>query len=273
MGTEGGHGRAIDTSIPSAARMYDWLLGGELNFEADRKACEDLLRIAPSSRELALNNRWFLERVVGFLARERGITQFIDHGSGLPTRPNVHQIAQGIHPENARVAYIDIDPIVIAHGRTSLDVNSGTRFIEASMTDTDRIVEQSSSGGFIDFSRPVAALFVSVIHCLKDSEKPGEMIRRMRDRLAPGSYMVICQLVSDDKKVRDEVTKLMEQGTGDQWGRVREKRDVRRYFDGLTVLEPYLVDVTHWRPDNELRLRRAQQTHEWVEFGGVARIP
>ncbi|RGD59467.1 SAM-dependent methyltransferase [Kitasatospora xanthocidica] len=251
--------------------MYDWLLGGELNFEADRKACEDLLRIAPSSRELALNNRWFLQRVVRFLAEERGITQFLDHGSGLPTRPNVHQVAQEVH-ENARVAYIDIDPIVIAHGRTSLDVNSGTRFIEASMTDTERIVEQASRGGFIDFSRPVAALYVSVIHCLKDSEQPGEMIRRMRERLAPGSYVVVCQLVSDDEKVREDVTKLMRDGTGDQWGRVREKGDVRRYFDGLTVLPPYLVDVTHWRPDSELRLRRAQRTHEWVEFGGVARI-
>ncbi|MFD4394185.1 SAM-dependent methyltransferase [Kitasatospora sp. NPDC058478] len=273
MDTEDGHAHAINTSIPSAARMYDWLLGGELNFEADRKACQDLLKIAPSSRELALNNRWFLERVVRFLARERGITQFLDHGSGLPTRPNVHQIAQDIHPQDARVAYIDIDPIVIAHGRTSLDVNSGTRFIEASMTDTERIIEQASNGGFIDFSQPVAALYVSVIHCLKDRERPEEMIRRMRDRLAPGSYMVICQLVSDDETVRDEVTKLMKHGTDDQWGRVREKLDVRRYFDGLTVLDPYLVDVTHWRPDNELRQRRAQQTHEWVEFGGVARVP
>ncbi|MEU3566813.1 SAM-dependent methyltransferase [Kitasatospora sp. NPDC036755] len=270
MGTEGGHQHAIDTSIPSAARMYDWLLGGELNFEADRKACEDLLKIAPSSRELALNNRWFLERVVRFLARERGITQFLDHGSGLPTRPNVHQVAQEVRADS-RVAYIDIDPIVIAHGRTSLDVNSGTRFIEASMTDTGRIIEQASKGRFIDFSQPVAALWVSVIHCLKDAEEPEAMIRRMREHLAPGSYLVICQLVSDDKQVRKAVTDLMDQGTGGHWGRVREKRDVRRYFSGLAVLPPYLVDVTHWRPDSELR--RPQATHEWIEFGGVARIP
>ncbi|MFJ6618099.1 SAM-dependent methyltransferase [Kitasatospora sp. NPDC091335] len=269
MGTEGGHGHAIDTSIPSAARMYDWLLGGELNFEADRKACEDLLKIAPSSRELALNNRWFLERVVRFLARERGITQFVDHGSGLPTRPNVHQVAQEVH-QGARVAYIDIDPIVIAHGRTSLEVNSGTRFIEASMTDTGRIVEQASKGGFIDFGRPVAALYVSVIHCLKDREEPAAMIRRMREHLAPGSYLVICQLVSDEERVRREVTELMDQGTDGHWGRVREKHDVRRYFDGLSVLAPYLGDVTHWRPDSDLR--RPQKSLEWVEFGGVARV-
>ncbi|MFI2613075.1 SAM-dependent methyltransferase [Kitasatospora sp. NPDC018619] len=271
MGTEGWRERAIDTSVPSAARMYDFLLGGEMNFEADRKACEDLLEIAPSSRELALNNRWFLERVVRFLARECGVTQFLDHGSGLPTRPNVHQVAQEVH-QDARVAYIDIDPIVIAHGRTSLDVNNGTRFIEASMTDTSRIVEEASKGGFIDFSRPVAALWVSVIHCLKDAEEPAAMIERMREHLARGSYLVICQLVSDDERVRREVTELMARGTGGNWGRVREKRDVRRYFDGLTVLDPYLVDVTRWRPDSDLRRRQAQRTHEWIEFGGVARV-
>ncbi|MFG2693189.1 SAM-dependent methyltransferase [Kitasatospora sp. NPDC048407] len=269
MGSENGQSSAIDTSRPSAARMYDWLLGGELNFEADREACEKLLAIAPSSRDLALNNRWFLERVVRFLARECGIRQFIDHGSGLPTRPNVHQVAQDVH-RDARVTYIDIDPVVIAHGRTSLDVNDGTRFIEANMTDTDRIVEEASRGGFIDFGRPVAALYVSVIHCLKDDEDPAAMIRRMREHLAPGSYLVICQLVSDDERVRDEVTGLMNRDTGGRWGRVREKHDVRRYFDGLSVLDPYLVDVTDWRPDSDLR--RPQQTHEWLEFGGVARV-
>ncbi|WP_369184176.1 SAM-dependent methyltransferase [Streptomyces sp. Y1] len=269
MGTEGGHAHAINTSVPSAARMYDWLLGGELNFEVDREACEKLLTIAPSSRDLAVNNRWFLERVVRFLASECGITQYLDHGSGLPTRPNVHEIAQSVH-EEARVAYIDIDPIVIAHGRTSLDVNDRTRFIEASMTDTDLVVEQAAKDGFIDFGKPVAALYVSVIHCLKDAEKPGEMIQRMRARLARGSYMVICQLVSDDERVRDEVTKLMDQGTGGHWGRVRQKRDVRGYFAGLSVLPPYLADVTHWRPDD--LHRRPQQTHEWLEFGGVARV-
>ncbi|MFF2657669.1 SAM-dependent methyltransferase [Kitasatospora sp. NPDC058032] len=269
MGADNGHAHAINTSLPSAARMYDWLLGGELNFEADRAACEELLAIAPSSRDLALNNRWFLERVVRFLARECGITQFLDHGSGLPTRPNVHQVAQEVHP-GARVAYIDNDPIVIAHGRTSLDVNDGTRFINADMTDTDRIIEESSRGGFIDFSRPVAALYVSVIHCLKDSDEPAAMIRRMREHLASGSYMVICQLVSDDERVRREVTELMIRGTEGHWGRVREKHDVRRYFEGLSVLEPYMVDVTNWRPDSDLR--RPQQTYEWLEFGGVARI-
>lgn len=249
--------------------MYDWLLGGSTNFDVDRLACEELLVTAPSSRELALNNRWFLERVVRFLARDCGIKQFLDHGSGLPTRPNVHQVAQEVH-RDARIAYIDNDPIVIAHGRTSLDVNAGTRFIEASMTETDHILDRAAEGGFINFDQPVAALFVSVIHCLKDSAHPEEMIRRLRARLASGSYLVICQLVSDDESVRRDVTELMDRGTQGRWGRVREKHEVRTYFDGLTVLPPYLVDVTNWRPDSELR--RPQKSHEWVEFGGVARI-
>ncbi|MER8188579.1 SAM-dependent methyltransferase [Kitasatospora sp. NPDC094015] len=271
MGSGYGHGpsHAIDTSIPSAARMYDLLLGGTLNFEADKLACEELLLTAPSIGDLAVNNRWFLQRVVRFLARECGIKQFLDHGSGLPTEPNVHQVAQEVWGD-ARVAYVDNDPIVIAYGRTSLDVNSGTRFIDANMTDTDRIIEEASAGGFIDFTRPVAALFVSVIHCLKDSEQPVEMIRRLREHLAPGSYLVICQLVSDDESVRHGVTELMRRGTEDHWGRVRERKDVRSLFDGLTVLHPYLVDVTHWRPDSELR--RPQKTHEVIEFGGVARV-
>ncbi|WP_308222394.1 SAM-dependent methyltransferase [Kitasatospora sp. A2-31] len=271
MGSRTGHGpsHAIDTSIPSAARMYDRLLGGTLNFEADRLACEELLRTAPSIGDLAVNNRWFLERVVRYLASECDIHQFIDHGSGLPTEPNVHQVAQEVHGD-ARVAYVDNDPIVIAYGRTSLDVNSGTRFIDASMTDTGKIFDEAGAGGFIDFTEPVAALFVSVIHCLKDSEQPQEMIRRVRDRLVPGSYLVICQLVSDDESVRRGITELMEHGTEDNWGRVRQKEDVRAYFDGMAVLDPYLCDVTHWRPDSELR--RPQKTHEVIEFGGVARV-
>lgn len=260
---------AIDVNTPSVARMYDWYLGGTDNFASDRKACQELLEIAPSTGALARNNRLFLQRVVRVLARDYGVRQFLDHGSGLPTQNNVHQVAQAVD-RSSRVVYIDNDPIVLAHGRTLLDENDETAFIEAEMTDTDGIFNHPDVDGFIDFDQPVAALFVSVLHCLPDSEQPGRVVRQVADRLAPGSFMVICQLVSDDAATRHAATDFMLRATGNKWGRVREKSEVREYFEGMELLRPYLVEVSTWRPDSEVAPR--QRTFEWEEYGGVARL-
>jgi len=260
----------IDVDVPSAARMYDWYLGGTDNFPADRTACEELLEIVPSTRELALNNRAFLRRVVRVLAAEYGVRQFLDHGSGLPTRDNVHQVAQGVDPAG-RVVYIDNDPIVLAHGRMLLEENDETAVVQADMTDTDAIFDHPEVRRLIRPDEPVAALFVSVLHCIPEAADPAAMIRRVADRLPSGSFMVICQLVSEHEHIRDEVSRFMAEATGGNWGRVRRESQVREYFDGMTILDPGLVEVSTWRPDSQVVPR--QQTAEWIEYGGLARIP
>ncbi|MET8184123.1 SAM-dependent methyltransferase [Streptomyces sp. NPDC005336] len=262
--------RHVDLSVPSAARMYDWLLGGSNNFEVDRYACKLLLEVAPTSREIALNNRWFLQRVVRVLADEHGIKQYIDFGSGLPTQRNVHQIAQEADPES-RVVYVDNDPVVLALGQSLLDENDNTAILPVDMTDTDTIFGHPDFTQLIDFTQPLAALFVSVLHCLPDSAGPTALVERVADKLVPGSFVVVCQLVSDDPKVRDEVTELMKTQTGGNWGRVREKADVEKIFKNLLVEEPGLVDVTDWRPDSEIQ--QHQGSVEWTEYGGLGKVP
>ncbi|MBM7166850.1 SAM-dependent methyltransferase [Streptomyces sp. G44] len=263
----------IDTSNASAARMYDWLLGGTENYEVDRVACQELLTIAPSTQQLARSNRDFLRRVVRFLAAEKRITQFLDHGSGLPTQDNVHEVAQRVRP-GAKVVYVDNDPMVLAHARTSLDDNENTMVVDYDMRRTHDI--RQATEGFLDWGEPMAALFVSVLHCLPDTDDerdPAAVIRAVTDQLVPGSYVVICQLVSDDAAVRDGVTRLMAKATHDNWGRVRETHEVRRYFDSLEIeTPPGLGDVIDWRPDSPPPPAHLRPT-DWVEWGGVGRVP
>ncbi|NJQ02662.1 SAM-dependent methyltransferase [Streptomyces zingiberis] len=262
--------QGIDVNVPSVARMYDFFLGGKDNYAADREASQELLKVAPSTRELALNNRDFLIRAVRKLAEEHGVRQFLDHGSGLPTQNNVHQIAQEVDP-SARVVYVDNDPIVLAHGRALLDENDNTAVIQADMRDTHGILGRPEVQRLINFDEPVAALFVSVLHCIPDSDDPAGLVRRVAERLAPGSFLVICHLVSEDQATRDFVTDFMNRSTQGNWGRVRQQHEVERFFDGLELLEPGLVEVSTWHPDSELTHR--QRTREWIEFGGVARVP
>ncbi|MGW3181603.1 SAM-dependent methyltransferase [Kitasatospora sp. NPDC001119] len=261
----------IDVSRPTAARMYDHLLGGRLNYPSDHAAVARLLEIAPSTKELALNNRAFLRRVVEVIARQYGIRQFIDHGSGLPTQDNVHQVAQRVH-RDCRVVYVDNDPMVLAYGRALLDENPRVAVVGADMTDTPAIFGHERFGDLIDLSKPTAALFVSVAHCLKDEDDPFGMIRRTVEALPAGSVIVVCQLVSQDPRIREDVTRLMLDGTGGRWGRVRTEAEVQAFFeiDRLDVEEPGLVNVTNWRPDRDVYPR--QRSDEWIEYGGLARI-
>ncbi|MGW5664854.1 SAM-dependent methyltransferase [Streptomyces sp. NPDC003758] len=262
---------SIDATVPTAARMYDYYLGGKDNYAADRAACEELDKVVPSTRALALNNRRFLQRVVRTLAQEYGIRQFLDHGSGLPTQDNVHQVAQRIDP-TSHVVYVDSDPMVLVHGRALLEQDERTVVIQADMRDTDTIFTHPETRRLIDFSQPVAVLFNSVMHCIPDSETDGPpaLVRRVAERLVPGSFMVMCQLVSEDAQVREFVTDFMDQATQGHWGRVRQEKDVAAWFDGMDILEPGLVEVSTWRPDSEVAPR--QLTQEWIEFGGVGRL-
>ncbi|MFR9794913.1 SAM-dependent methyltransferase [Streptomyces sp. MS06] len=262
----------IDANVPTAARMYDHYLGGKDNYAADRAACEELDKVVPSTRRLAVNNRRFLQRVVKTLVEDYGVRQFLDHGSGLPTQDNVHQVAQRIDP-TTHVVYVDNDPMVLVHGRALLEQDERTTVIHADLRETDTIFDHPETKRLIDFSQPVAVLFNSVFHCIPDDvdHGPSAVVRRVTERLAPGSYLLMCQLVSEDPEVRAFVTGFMDQATQGHWGRVREQKDVAEWFTGTEILEPGLVEVSTWRPDNEVAPR--QLTQEWIEFGGVARLP
>ncbi|MFE9390809.1 SAM-dependent methyltransferase [Streptomyces sp. NPDC006784] len=269
--TTGTGQHAVDINIPSVARMYDHYLGGKDNYAVDREAVAVLDEKVPRTRHLARNNRRFLQRVVRILVGEYGIRQFLDHGSGLPTQDNVHQVAQRAAP-GARAVYVDNDPIVLAHGRALLEENADTAVIQADLRDTDAIFDSPEVKRLIDLSRPVALLFVSVMHCIPDHSDPAAVVRRALERVPSGSFVVLNQLVSHDRETRDFVTGFMDRSTNGQWGRVREPHDVEAYFAGLDVLEPGLVEVNDWRPDSDLCARQLED-ETWFEFGGVARKP
>ena len=258
----------VDVGVPSVARMYDHYLGGKDNYAVDREAVAELDKVVPHTRPLAVNNRRFLKRVVRVLAEEYGVRQFLDHGSGLPTQDNVHQVAQAVDP-SCRVVYVDKDPIVLAHGRALLQENDLTCVLRADMRETDAILAHPEAARLLDLERPVAALFVSVLHCIPDSSDPAGLVRQVVERLPRGSYVVINQLVSEDAATREQVTDFMARSTGGNWGRVREPHEVERFFAGLQVLEPGLGKINDWRPVGDLAPR--ENYDEWYEFGGVAR--
>ncbi|MEU9097914.1 SAM-dependent methyltransferase [Streptomyces sp. NPDC048361] len=261
----------MDVSTPSVARMYDFLINGTDNYASDRAACQTLLEMAPSTRELALINRAFLVRSVRYLAQECGIRRFLDHGSGLPTRPNVHQVAQETQP-GAQVVYIDNDPLVHAHGRLMLaeDLKT-TAVIEADMRDVDGNFERPEVRRLMEDGEPVAALFVSVLHCIPDDDDPWQLVKDVADRLPDGSFLVVSQLTSDNAQLRDTVTEFMRQTTGGTWGRVRSTAEVGRYFDGLAPQKADApVEVSTWYPDTDIAPRQA--TQEWIEYGGVGKV-
>jgi S-adenosyl methyltransferase len=262
----------IDTRTARIARAYDYMLGGTDNYEVDRRAADALEDMMPGNYVLARNNRRYLERVVHYLAAECGIRQFIDNGSGLPTQNNVHQVAQKAAP-GSRVVYVDIDPVVLAHGRVKalLAENNSTAFIEADASDTDRILGHPDTQRLIDFGEPAAALYISLLHCIPDARDPRGMIRQMVDQLAPGSYVAISHLTSDDPEVRERVTRLGLETTGGHWGRVRSREEVASFFDGLEIVPPGLAKVTEWHPDGSEEEEGASS--EWFEYGGVARKP
>ncbi|MFJ6575707.1 SAM-dependent methyltransferase [Streptomyces sp. NPDC091368] len=261
----------LDISKPSVARMYDHLLGGTDNYKVDREAVQELLAMAPSTRELALVNRAFLVRAVGYLAREHGIRRFLDHGSGLPTRPNVHQVAQEVDP-SSEVVYIDNDPTVYAHGRGMLAEDPRTTAVlNADFRDTDEIFDRPEVQRLLRDGAPVAALFVSVLHCIPDSDDPWALVRRVAERLPAGSFLVVSQLATDDAQLRSQITDFMAEVTGGHWGQVRSISEVNRLFAGFELLDgEQPCEVSLWKPDSDLAPR--QRGNEWVEYGGVARI-
>ncbi|MEU4575894.1 SAM-dependent methyltransferase [Nonomuraea sp. NPDC023979] len=256
----------IDASKPSIARVYDAFLGGKDNFAVDRAIALEGMKHFPDGGEGARQNRAMLFRGVRYMT-EQGIDQFLDLGSGLPTMDNTHSVAQRINPR-AKVVYVDNDPIVLAHARAILQTNDNTRVITADLREPEAIFEHPKVAGFLDFSRPIGLLLVAVVHHLGDEEGPEELVGTYKAKLAPGSFMQLTHFCSCAPEVRAlEGVLLAMLGTG----RARDLKEIVRFFDGLEPVEPGVVHVPLWRPEQPVEL---PLTLGGVCIaGGVARKP
>jgi SAM-dependent methyltransferase len=242
----------VDINRPSASRVYDYFLGGCHNFAADRELARQILEMEPATTRVANANRAFLGRAVRELVA-LGIDQFLDIGSGIPTIGNVHEIAQGQKP-GVRVVYVDIDPVAVAHSQLILKDNPDAGVVQADLRNPASIIDDPVTREMLDFDRPIAVLLVSVLHFVSDKDDPAGSIARLRDRLAPGSYLVISQLAElrDDPADPD-----WRSAAHEHYSRMvaaltlRRKEEVAALFDGFTLIEPGLVTTAEWRPDGE----------------------
>ncbi|MET9488790.1 SAM-dependent methyltransferase [Nocardia sp. NPDC006630] len=234
----------VDQTAPSIARVYDYLLGGQDNYAVDREVGDYFKNDLPGSVAIAFANRQALVRAVGEMTR-LGITQFLDMGSGLPTADNVHQIAQRLIPD-ARVVYVDNDPIVLAHGRALLADHETTVVIQADLRDAEDIRNDPDVVRLIDFDQPVGIIFSATLHHLNDDEKPGEVVRYWSERIQPGSLVYISHFRSG----HNEETQAAEQKLQSTFGRGRwrSEDEILDLFGDLDILEPRLVPCTLWRP-------------------------
>ncbi|XRQ14462.1 SAM-dependent methyltransferase [Actinomadura welshii] len=237
----------IPHDVPTSARVYGWSLGSKDNYEVDRQFALRSLPVFPEFVDITRENRLFLYRAVRYLVQEAGIRQFLDMGCGLPTDQNVHQVAQKFAPD-ARVLYVDIDPIVLAHARALLAGDGSTVVITADMRDQAAILEHAATKRLIDFDEPLAVLFLSIGHHLLDADDPPGVLHHVIDRAVPGSHLAFSQVVCDDPERRAEV-ETTANSAGMPW-KGRGRADVDALFrSDLEPVEPGLVDVVNWRPD------------------------
>jgi len=247
----------FDTSVANQARIYDYLLGGKDNYEADRAAVDAVLKIAPELGFTARENRAFLGRAVRYLAAEVGIRQFLDIGTGIPTAGNTHQVAQAVAPE-ARVVYVDYDPVVLAHARTLLKSSKAgaTRYIDADLRDTETIL--AGAGRLLDFTQPVAVTLLMILHVIPDADDPHGKVARVLDALPPGSYLAVSHLGAEllDQDKSDGFQGVVRRQAQQQYIG-RDRGEFERFFAGTDLVEPGVVRVEEWRPDREPEGRSA----------------
>ncbi|EXG80677.1 SAM-dependent methyltransferase [Cryptosporangium arvum] len=255
----------LDTGTPHPARVYDALLGGKDNFAADRQVA-DAIRANPAGEIGPLANRDYLRRVVTFLAGEVGIDQFLDVGTGLPTSPNVHEVAQSVNPA-ARVVYVDNDPIVLVHARALL-VGGTTSYVDADIRDPETILAHARVT--LDFHRPVALLLLAIGHFLDDEDDAYGVVRRLVDALPPGSYLAMSHLTGEFQPEETKKTEAMYKAQG-MTLRARTKDEFTRFFDGLELVEPGVTLTHRWRPDALDRVPADTPGEQAPGYGAVAR--
>jgi len=238
----------FDTSVAHPARVYDYWLGGKDNFEADRKAAEAVIAARPTIIRDIRANREFLGRAVRFLAAEAGIRQFLDIGTGIPAANNTHEVAQSVAPDS-RIVYVDNDPIVLAHARALLTSSpeGACAYLDADLKDMGKILQDAAL--VLDFGQPVAVLFIGVLHLVADADDPAGLMATALAACPAGSYLALTQPASDIDAdiVAEGARRYNEQVTTAQTRRNYE--ETRRFFDGLTLLDPGVVQAHRWRPD------------------------
>jgi S-adenosyl methyltransferase len=260
----------IDTSKAHPARVYDYLLGGKDNYPPDRDAADQLIKISPVVPFVMRQNRFFLHRLTRYLAAEEGIDQFLDIGTGIPTSPNVHEIAQQANPA-ARVVYVDNDPIVLAHARARLTSSPRGRvvYIHADMNDAEAIMTAPELTQILDLGRPVALLIISTLHFILDEAVARELLNQYVSRLAPGSFLALSVLTSDVPSAEQREESLAQLRARGIEVLLRTRQEATALFDGLRLVEPGVVKVNEWRPDAKADV----DTHDVALYGGVARKP
>jgi hypothetical protein len=243
-------------------------MGGKDNFAADREAAEELRGLLPDAEAACRENRAFLRRTVRYLAREASVGQFIDIGSGLPTASNTHEIVQAIRP-GARVAYVDYDPVVVAHGRALLGSSPGVAVIDADLRRPGVIVGSRSLVDLVDFSAPVAILLTAVLHFIPDNDDPHGIVDILKSVMVPGSYLVISHATGDSVSREETLGGMSIYDKSSAPVVPRSYGDVLKFFDRMDLVDPGLVNISEWRPSqrhSSLPMRR-------LIYGGVARKP
>ncbi|MER5886764.1 SAM-dependent methyltransferase [Streptomyces sp. NPDC001941] len=258
----------IDISVPSVSRIYDYYLGGSHNFEVDREAARRAMEFLPGLPKISQANRAFMRRAVRH-AVDRGITQFLDIGSGIPTFGNVHEIARAA-TEEARVVYVDHDPVAVAHSRAVLDGDDRTGVLAADLRKGAQLLETPEVRQLLDLQRPVALLLVAVLHFLEDEDEPQRAVAELRDALAPGSLVVVTH-------ASYEGIPLPEEQAGGAVGVyrnirnplvMRTREEIARFFEGYDMVEPGLVSMPLWRPDTPAE---QEDPYAFSGFAGVGR--
>jgi hypothetical protein len=257
----------FDTSVAHIARIYDYWLGGKDNFAADREAAEQAIAANPGIVTDVRANRAFLARAVRFLTEDCGIRQFLDIGTGIPTKNNTHQVAQSLARET-RIVYVDNDPIVLRHAQSLLasDPAGATDYIGSDLRDTDVILERAAQT--LDFSQPVAVMLLAILHMIPDSDDPPGIVARLMDAVPSGSYLALSHPASDVRAAEAaEMTKRLNTRIGSARGTPRDRNQVTRLFGRLELAEPGVVQPQWWRPGGPVA------GAEVMLWSGVARKP
>jgi hypothetical protein len=257
----------IDTSVAHPARVYDYWLGGKDNFAADREAGDRVLAVTPGLRERVRAGRAFLVRTVRYLAAEQGIRQFLDVGTGIPSANNTHEVAQRAAPD-ARVVYVDNDPIVLTHARALLagSPEGSIQYFDSDVRDVASII--GAAARTLDLTRPTALMLLGVMHLIQDSEGPYELVARLMGELPSGSYLVLSHPASDIHPGQAEAQRRYNERVSTPQT-LRTRAEVSRFFEGLDLVPPGLVYVHEWRPGPDDIVPPGAVS----AYGGVARKP
>jgi hypothetical protein len=235
--------------VPHSARVYDYLIGGKTNFEADRVAAEASVQAWPALPISMRTTRTFMERAVRHLAEDYQVRQFLDIGTGIPKSPNVHEIAQAIVPE-ACVGYVDNDPIVLTHARALMSSTAVGRtcYVDADFRDPESIIANPRLREVLDFSQPVALSLIAIVHFVLDADDPQGIVRRFMDALAPGSHLALTVFTGDTDPIGVGGVSREYNARGIPL-QVRDKKEAEAFFEGYDLLDPGVALVHHWRPD------------------------